>query len=231
MNDSVNRTTESRAGRAGRPPLPPIALAFVVLFVASLALPIALAGGDVYPSPFGTEHEIVTFFRDHDDAVRVMSLLQFAAALPFAIYAAVVSDRLRTLGVRAPGPIIGLSGGLLASASMALSALLSWTLTRPEVLDHPELIRLLHDLTFMTGGPGFIVPSGLLLAGIAVPGLLAGLLPRWFAWTGLAIAAVALAATLTVALPDLAVLLPIARFPSMIWLVASAFLLGRAGHR
>ncbi|WP_234796847.1 CaiB/BaiF CoA transferase family protein, partial [Mycolicibacterium porcinum] len=37
-----------------------------------------------------------------------------------------------------------------------------------------------------TGGVGHIVALGLLLAGIAVPGLILGLLPRPVAWTGLA---------------------------------------------
>ena len=53
----------------------------------------------------------------------------------------------------------------------------------------PELIRLMHDLAFISGGPGFVVPIGLLIAGIAVPGLLARLLPRPLAWAGLIIAA------------------------------------------
>lgn len=61
---------------------------------------------------------------------------------------------------------------MLASASIALSALLTWTLTRPEILDHAEPIWLLHDLAFITGGPGLIVPNNLLIAGIAVPGLI-----------------------------------------------------------
>jgi hypothetical protein len=58
-----------------------------------------------------------------------------------------------------------------------------------------------------------------------VPGLLAGLLPRWFAWAGLVIAALAMIATLTVAFPGLAILLPIVRFPSLAWIVMAAFLL------
>jgi hypothetical protein len=116
---------------------------------------------------------------------------------------------------------------VLASAAMALSALFTWTLTRPEVLDHAELIRLMHDLAFITGGPGFVVPSGLLIAGIAVPGLVARLLPRWLAWAGLVLAALAFIATLTVALPGLSVLLPIVRFPSLAWIIFAAYHLPR----
>lgn len=209
----------------GGPPLPPIAIATAALFMASLVLPTLLAGGATYPSPYSDGATIVDYFRANTTPVLLTAFLQFAASLPLAIYAATVSVRLNRLGVRAPGATIGLVGGVLASTSMALSALLTWTLTRPETLDHPELIRLLHDLAFITGGPGFIVPSGLLIAGIAVPGLIARLLPRWHAWTGLVLAALAMIATLTVAFAELSILLPIVRFPSLAWIVLAAFLL------
>jgi hypothetical protein len=209
------------------PPLPPIAIATVALFMTSLILPIILAGGDTFPSPYSDEAAIVDYFRAHPGPVLITALLQFAASLPLGIFAATASVRLNHLGVRAPGPTIGLVGGVLASASMALSGLLTWTLARPEILDHAELIRLMHDLAFITGGPGFAVPMGLLIAGIAVPGLLARVLPRWLAWAGLVIAGLAMIATLTVAIPALSLLLPIVRFPALAWIVIAAFLLPR----
>ncbi|MDN3353630.1 hypothetical protein [Actinomadura sp. DC4] len=218
-------TTEGPRLRQAGPPLPLVAIATVALFLASLALPIAMAGGDVYPSPFSSAATIVGYFRGNRVPVLLAALLQFAASIPLAIYAATASVRLNRLGVRAPGAAIGLVGGVLASASMALSALFSWTLTRPEILGHTELIRLVHDLAFIVGGPGFVVPSGLLVAGIAVPGLLARLLPRWLAWAGLVIAAIAMVATLAVAIPGLAVLLPLARFPSFVWIIVAAYVL------
>jgi hypothetical protein len=221
-------TTNSRPQRlpAG-PPLPPIAIAAVTLFVASLILPIMLAGGDTFPSPYSDRAPIVDYFQTNSGPVLLMALLQFAASLPLGIFAATASVRFNHLGVRAPGPTIGLVGGVLASVSMALSSLLAWTLTRPETLEHAELIRLMHDLAFITGGPGFVVPTGLLIAGIAVPGLLARVLPGWLAWTGLVIAALAMIATLTVALPELSILLPVVRFPALAWIVTTAFLLPR----
>src|SRR5690606_34024500 len=111
------------------------------------------------------------------------------------------------------------------SAAMATSALFSWTLTRPEILEHVTLIRLLHDLAFITGGPGFVVPSGLLLAGVAVPALILGFLPRWLAWAGLVLAGLAMIATLAIAIPELSVLLAVVRFPALAWIVTVAFLL------
>jgi hypothetical protein len=51
------------------------------------------------------------------------------------------------------------------------------------------------------------------------------LLPRPVAWAGLAIAVIAELSTLSLIFPLLAVLLPIARFPALIWLVVAGALL------
>jgi hypothetical protein len=109
--------------------------------------------------------------------------------------------------------------------------LLTWTLSRPEVAGHPESVRLVHDLAFVVGGPGTVVPLGLLLAGITVPALILRLLPRWLAWAGLVVAGIAMIATLAVAFPALAIAVPVARFPAMAWLIAVGFLLPRQRNR
>ena len=49
----------------------------------------------------------------------------------------------------------------------------------------PTLVRALYFLIFLTGGPAHVVALGLLVAGMAVPGLILGLLPKPLAWAGL----------------------------------------------
>jgi hypothetical protein len=49
------------------------------------------------------------------------AVLVFGAALPLAIWTATIYRRLRTLGVTAPGTVIGLAGGILAAASAILA--------------------------------------------------------------------------------------------------------------
>jgi hypothetical protein len=227
----VADVTTGRPHDQGGPPLGVIAVVAAALFVCSLAIPIAVAGGAVYPSPYASDATIIAYFTGHAGAVRLSAVLQFAASGPLAIYAATASSRLNRLGVRAPGATIALSGGVLASASMALSGLLTWTLSRPEVAGHPESVRLVHDLAFAVGGPGTVVPLGLLLAGIAVPALILRLLPRWLAWAGLVVAGIAMIATLAVAFPAFAIAVPVARFPAMAWLIAAGFLLPRQRNR
>lgn len=212
----------------GGPPLGILGVVFTALFVGGLIVSTAMAGGDAFPSPFGSSAQILAYFDHHQDAVQLSAFLQFAASVPMAIYAATASARLRNLGIRVPGATIALVGGVLAAAMLALSGLLTWVLSRPEVRGDPAVVRALQDFAFAAGGTAHVVFLGLLVAGIAVPGLLAGLLPRRLAQTGLAVAAVAELSTLTLLISDAAILLPIARFTALAWLIATGFLLPRA---
>jgi hypothetical protein len=200
---------------------------FTLLFVGGLAVATALAGGDTFPSPFGSAATAASYFRDHRDAVRVSAFTQFGAAVPLAIYAATVSTRLRNSRIRVPGTTIALVGGVLAAAMLALSGLLCWVLSRVEVTGSTGAFRVLHDLSFATGGVAHVVFLGLLVAGIAVPGLLANLLPRPLAWTGLVIAVMAELASLALLVDGVAILVPIGRFTTLGWLVVVGFVLPR----
>ncbi|MGW4651528.1 hypothetical protein [Kitasatospora sp. NPDC004289] len=221
VDGSAGRTREGQGG----PPPGILAVVFTALFVAGLVLGTLLAGGDTFPSPFGDAEGTVAYFREHGRAVQVMGALQVAAAVPLAVYAATVSARLHRLGVRAPGATIALAGGVLASAFLTLSGLTLWVLSRPELGEAPALIRALHQAAFAAGGPAHVAPLGLLVAGLAVPGLLAGLLPRWLAMAGLAIAGLAELSVLVLLADGLAPVLPLARFTALAWLVAAGFLL------
>lgn len=219
-------------GRAaqGGPPLPLVAGAFAALFVASLVASSVRAGA-TFPSPFSGAATIQAYFADERDAVRIAAVLQFGAAIPLAVFACAVQARLHHLGVRVAGATIALAGGLLASAFVTLSALFQWVLSRPGTSDDPAVVRVLHDLAFLAGGPAHITAFGLLLAGIAVPALIVGLLPRWLAITGLVLAVIAEASTLVLLVEPLGVALPIARFGGMAWLIAVSVLLPATRRR
>jgi hypothetical protein len=200
-----------------------LAAVSLALLIAGLAASAALGG--TIPSPFGSAASIQHYFLAHPSAAKASGVLSFASSVPLAIYAATASARLRQLGITAPGATIAFAGGLLASGALGLSGLLQWTLSRPAVRADTPLVRALHDLAFLTGGPAHVVALGLLLAGIAIPSLILGLLPRPLAWAGLLIAAVAELSTIVLVWPSLAFVLPIARFPGLIWLVVTGFLL------
>jgi hypothetical protein len=225
MNDSSVNTNGAvaRPPQAG-PPLAPLAAISLVLLLAGLVVGVALAGG-VMPLPYGSATEIQNYVAGNHGAAVAIAVGTFGSSIPLAIYAATASARLRQLGITAPGATIALAGGLLASAGLALSSLTAWTLSRPEVTSDPTLVRALYYLTYLTGGPWHVVTLGLLIAGIAVPGLIVGLVPRAVAWAGLVIAGVAELTTLVLIWPGLSPLLPVARFTGLVWLIVAGVLL------
>jgi hypothetical protein len=220
----------SRGSRHVGPPLLPLALISVALFAASVG--VGATGGGPFPSPYDDTRDVIAFFSAHAVTVRVAATLQFASAVPLAILAASLSSRLRYLGfARVPGVLIASTGGTLASGMLAVSALAQWVLSRPATVADSSVVRALADLAFATGGPGAVVFLGLLVAGIAVPAAVGRLLPRpvWIA--GIALAAVAELCTIALVSKPAAVLLPIARFGSLAWLITAAALLPTTRRR
>ncbi len=222
-------TTSAQRPQPG-PPLAVLGFVFAGLFLASLILGTALAGRP-FPSPFGGDEEILSYFASGSAALTVTGFLLFGASIPLAIFTATATSRLRYMGFRVPGVQIALAGGLLSSAFLALCGLLAWVLSRPAVQSAPGTVRALHDLSFLTGGVAHVATFGLLAAGISVPALLGRLVPKWLAWLGLVIAGIAELSTLSLLVPGLAVLLPLARFPGLVWLVAMGLLLPRSRPR
>src|SRR5882724_679528 len=212
-----NTSTTAPAGSRHRqygPPLLIPAIAFAVLTIASAVLG---AGG---PRPTSTPFDTAAYDLTHHTILIVLGTIVFGTSIPLATWTAVTYRRLRHLGVTVPGATIALAGGLLASASVAVSGLVTWTAAEsasPTV--DGGLARALTDLAFAAGGAGFVVPLGLLLAGVAIPGLAMGLLPRAVGWAGLVVAGLAEIATLSLLVPALDPLLPIGRFGGLIWLL------------
>ena len=233
MTTAAHATTERTPSTASRHPAPPRrvgpplvlpALMFALLFLAGIALTTAP------PLPMATAAEVLAYYRQHQQSATLLAFLQFGASIPLAIFAATAFSRLRRLGLDVPGAAIGLVGGILASASLAVCGLLQWVAARAALLDDAALAYALRDLVFMTGGVGHVAPLGLLFAGIAVPSLVGKLLPRWLAWLGIALAVIAELSTLSLLTPAAMVALPIARFGGFAWLIAVGALLPRAAR-
>lgn len=218
---------KSGSGR-GRPSGPhPGVLAAVSLGILLLSLLLAglLSGGQVFVSPFAPATDVMRFYQQDVAAVRIAGVLQFGSAVPLGIFAATVYARQLRLGVKVPGPAIGYFGGIAGAVFLMFSGLVTWLLSRPEVTVDLTLVRALAFLAFATGGVGFVVGLGLLVAGLAVPALILRFIPRWLAWTGLVLAALSELSFLSLAIEPLQFLLPIGRFGGMLWLVAVGFML------
>lgn len=217
----ANTSTAPAASRHRQngPPLLVPGIAFAVLTVASAIL------GASGPRPGSTLIDTASYDLTHHTILIVLGTIVFGTSIPLATWTAVAYRRMRHLGVTAPGATIALAGGLLASASLAVSGLVTWTAAQSGSAVETVLARALTDLAFATGGAGFVVPFGLLLAGVAIPGMMMGLMPRAVGWAGLVVAGIAELATLSLLTSVLDPLLPIARFGGLIWLLVASVLL------
>src|SRR6478736_4044830 len=191
---------ERRHARSGGPHPGVLAIVSLGIFLAGLITSAILTGGQTFVSPFAPADQIAGFFRQNIAAARVGGMLQFGSAVPLGIYAATVYARQLRLGVRVPGPAISFFGGISAAIFLMFSGSVTWLLSRPEITTDATLTHALSFLAFITGGVGFVVGLGLLVAGMAVPSL---------------------------AVEPLQFLLPIGRFGGLLWLVAAGFLLPR----
>jgi hypothetical protein len=210
------------------PPLGPLAVVFVALFVGSLVVMATMTGGAAYPTPYDPPEAARAYFGPHADVLRIVAFLQFGAAIPLGIYTATVASRLRFLGLNVAGVTIAQFGGFTASIMLAISGLITWTMTQPGMADDLSTLRALQLLTFATGGPGHVVGLGLLLAGVSVPAAFARLMPRWLVGLGLVLAALAELSSVSLIVPLAGLLLPLSRFPALVWLIGAGFTLPAA---
>ncbi|HET6212146.1 MAG TPA: DUF4386 domain-containing protein [Micromonosporaceae bacterium] len=198
---------------AARPPLLAPALAFAVLTVTGIVLNRSV------PRPADPAATVLAYYRDHATTVRLSATMVFAASIALAVWVATGYGRLRELDITGPAPAVALVGGVVSSSSLGLCGLVGWVASRSGTLDSAPVARTLADLSFMTGGPGHVVPFALLVAGFAVPILLSRLVSPAVGWTGLVLAGVGVISTLTLLVPGLAYALPVARFGGLIWLI------------
>ena len=211
--------------RQGGPPL------IVPALVATLLTAITVVLGASGPRSTDSGADALAYDLGHHTLLVVLGTILFGVSVPLAVWTGATYRRLRQLGVTAPGTAIGLAGGLLASASLALSGLLTWTAGESATAGDPGLARAMTDLAFATGGAGFVVPFGLLIAGVAVPSLILRFVPRPLAWIGLVIGALAMLATFSLVVPALDPLLPVGRFGGLIWLCVVSVLLPHSRAR
>jgi hypothetical protein len=173
-------------------------------------LGVGVAVGGIMPLPYGPAAPIQHYVQTQSLALHIIAVAVFGSSVLLAVYAATVSSR---LGVTGAGSMVAVVGGTLAAGALAMTGLLGWTMSRPEVAGDPALVRALYYLTFLIGGPGHIVALGILIAGIAA----GGVLPR----TGIAIGALCAMTGLVLVWTALGPLLPVARVAALAWLLAA----------
>ena len=184
------------------------AAAVLGLFLVSLVLGVAFTGS-VYSSPFVDDGEIARYYAGNAGALRWIAFTQFLSALALLVFTAAVAER--------PNTRLAVAGGYLAAGLLAANALTQWVLTHDDVISSPETRRGFHLLFFGLGGFGHVAAAGVLVAGLC----LTGALPKVLRQIGLVLAVVSMLSLFTFVTESATLLIPVGRFPTLLWLVAA----------
>ena len=182
-----------------------------------------LAGGSKLIAAFRFPHDsaekAVAYLAQNSWSIQWGSFCELASAIPLGIFAVTTVSRLRFLGVRAAGESIAFLGGIGVTVMLILSALASWSLTRPGVAETTGAVPALQAISFAGGGPGFAVLLGLFIAGVSVTAGLYKLMPRWLMGLGIVVAIACELASLCLLNFKAAYFIPVGRFGSIVWMI------------
>jgi hypothetical protein len=182
-----------------------------------------LAGASQLAAAFHFPHDsaekTIAYLAQNGWSIQLGSFCELASAIPLGIFMVTTVSRLRFLGVRAAGESIALLGGIGVTVMLILSALASWSLTRPGVAEATGAVSVLQAISFAGGGPGFAVLLGLFLAGVSIPAGLYKFIPRWLMWLGIAVAIACELASLSLLNFKAAYFIPVGRFVSIVWMI------------
>jgi hypothetical protein len=217
--ENVLSSASSRPNRHPGPSLLLVAIIYIVLVIAGIVTGVMLAPRSGFPMPNQPVEKALTYYSLYGNGARWASFFELASAIPLGIFTATVVSQLRFLGVRAAGELIALYGGMTASAMLIVSALCGWALASPGITELPGAVRALQLLSFALGGPGFVIPLGLLLAGVSVTSGFYRLLPRWLVVLGIIIAVASELAIFSLVTWKASYFIPFGRFISFVWLI------------
>jgi hypothetical protein len=172
-------------------------------------------------NPFGPPELARHFFSTEQEATRAAGFFCFASAIPLAIYTAVMVARLHLLGLQDAAVYTAFAGGLAASGGLAAAGISLWVLSVPEVTASIPVVRTLHFLVFLCGGPAFAIGMGLLAGGVSVSSRFTGLLARWLVSFGLVVAVTGVLSAFGLISLPMTVAIPITRVGGIGWLIAA----------
>jgi len=205
------------------PSLGLVACVTIVLFTLNVLAYNVLTDGARYPRPLESAGAARDYFQRFPGVLRISSFFQLGAAISIGIFTATITSLLRFLGQKVAGVNIALFGGITGATFLAVSSVLTWVQSHPDISGNLSTMRVVQLAVFASGGTVHVALLGLLLAGISIPCLLSDLMPKWLCWLGLLTAAVSELVSLGFIFSDFFILLPVARFASLLWLAGAGF--------
>jgi hypothetical protein len=210
------------------PNLGVVATIYVVLFLAGLSFVTVFVTNPSFPPPDAGITRIVMYFQMRPEQVRISAFLSFGSIIVLGVFVAGLVSRFRFLGMRSAWVDITLWAGFVTAVDQGLSHLCEWALTWPGIAQNTPTTLAIYSLLYGAGGPGFSVPMGLFVGSISIVGGGRKLLPKWLVWSGFVIGMIGIVSWLNFLLPTFSTLpatIPLTRFPSFVWLIATGFAL------
>ena len=173
-------------------------IAFVVLWIVAFGLSLA-------QEPGTADAEVVAHYTDpgNQGRAQMASFLMVLAGLLFLWFLTVLRARLaRAEGKAGVHTTLAFGAGLVSSALWVMASVfwmgVGYTAQEtPEFTVDPDSARLIGEMAYLIWVFGTVVALLLVLA-TSLLGLETGLVPRWFAWIGLLVAAAMLLTALFV---------------------------------
>jgi hypothetical protein len=179
----------------------------------------AIRTSAIYPSPFWPPARIEQFFAENRAQVRTLGSVHTLVALSLLAFGASLTGLLRADGGESvPFFWAALGAVIVASAFFMLSGIFVWALSRPVTLESPPLLRALHDLAYLAGGPAHVLAVALFLGANSAAIFATDVLPEWIAWLGAAGAGVSALAPIT--MHPAAWILPVTRVLLAAWILS-----------
>lgn len=200
---------------------------FLALFAVGFGVSNLLAS-EPYPSPFDSLEAIEGFVRDNRPELRLLAFLYSLAAVALLGFTASVAAFVRRTGEEARAlSALALGGAVLAVAFLLLSALASWLLARPMTSEEPALLRTVHDLVYLAGGPAHVLAFAPFLGAGSIAARKAGALPGWLTVLGFGAAGASLLSVTALLWEPSTFILPLGRVLAFAWIFAVSLVLYR----
>ena len=219
------------ARRRSRDPRALGGVLFVALFISGLVLGGALSSAP-FPMPGASPQEVARYYDENRTAVLAAGSLQVLSSLALLVFSSSVTAFVRrTAGGRGALPALTSGGGLSAAALLLASALLGFVLALAQGGLGLDLVGVLRQMNFLTGGTLHVAALGLFVGAASIAARRTKALPSWISGLGIVAAALAILSLASLLWFPATILLPLGRLLLAIWCIAAGLVLALGGQR
>jgi hypothetical protein len=162
-----------------------LALMGAVFIIANVVPTEGFPPSGGYPSTYASTETIEGFVSENAATMRSLAVALGILAVALLAFVSSITRLIERAAEEAAILVrLAFASGTLASGFLMVSAIVTWALSRPAVVASTPVLRGLHDLTFLAGGPAHVLFIGVFLACASAAGSRAGVLHRVLVWLG-----------------------------------------------